>query len=204
MGEAKPSAVPKDILEAAKKGTEEAAKKKAEAAKLEPKPSEAKVPEQIQVEAKKEAKPEAKKPEKKEEPKQEKPKEAKPAKSRTLVAVLLRGMISLSPDHRHTLKMLNMDRKHTCIVVDDSSTNKGMLVKVKDYITWGEIDEATLKELVAKRGKQDKRKGTPKKYFSLHPPRGGLEKKGLKQPYKKGGALGYRGADINKLIRRML
>lgn len=41
-----------------------------------------------------------------------------------------------------------------------------------------------------------------KPLFRLSPPQKGYE--GIKRSYKKGGALGYRGKDINKLIERML
>jgi len=42
-----------------------------------------------------------------------------------------------------------------------------------------------------------------KPFFRLHPPRGGF-KKSIKRHYGDGGELGYRGSDINELIRRML
>ena len=42
-----------------------------------------------------------------------------------------------------------------------------------------------------------------KPYFGLHPPTGGFEKAGIKQPLSKGGALGYR-KQFFKLIERML
>lgn len=41
-----------------------------------------------------------------------------------------------------------------------------------------------------------------KPIFRLHPPRKGYE--GIKRSYKSGGALGYRGEDINILVKRML
>jgi len=41
-----------------------------------------------------------------------------------------------------------------------------------------------------------------KPVFRLHPPKGGY-KRGTKRPYNDGGELGYRGAAINELIRRM-
>ena len=43
-----------------------------------------------------------------------------------------------------------------------------------------------------------------KKMINLHPPRGGFERKGIKIPFKVGGALGYRGEKISDLIKRML
>ena len=42
-----------------------------------------------------------------------------------------------------------------------------------------------------------------KPVFRLHPPRGGF-KKSLRRQYNNSGELGYRGSDINLLIRRML
>lgn len=43
-----------------------------------------------------------------------------------------------------------------------------------------------------------------KHMFRLKPPVGGHEKKGIKKPYVLGGALGYRGKDINQLLGRMI
>jgi large subunit ribosomal protein L30 len=43
-----------------------------------------------------------------------------------------------------------------------------------------------------------------KPFFRLKPPTGGFERKGIKQPYSVGGALGYRGKEINILIKKML
>lgn len=41
-----------------------------------------------------------------------------------------------------------------------------------------------------------------KPVIRLHPPHGGFE--GIKQGFRAGGALGYRGAEINDLLRRMI
>ena len=57
-----------------------------------------------------------------------------------------------------------------------------MVKKVKDYVTWGEINEETLKELVKKRGEFVKQnsdnyfefeKKKYKKFFRLSPPKKG-------------------------------
>ncbi|MHA2362437.1 MAG: 50S ribosomal protein L30 [Candidatus Hodarchaeales archaeon] len=42
-----------------------------------------------------------------------------------------------------------------------------------------------------------------KPFFRLHPPRKGYDRAGIKKPYTLGGALGYRGENINDLIKRM-
>ena len=43
-----------------------------------------------------------------------------------------------------------------------------------------------------------------KQFFRLHPPVGGFERGGIKTAYAEGGALGYRGPKIDKLIERMI
>ena len=95
-------------------------------------------------------------------------------------------------------------------------------MKAKDYITWGEIDNDTFKLLLDKRGEEFKQRTSDtnnkikyedfitinskklKKYFRLNSPKKGFERKGIKQTFQNGGALGYRGAAINELIKRML
>lgn len=138
-----------------------------------------------------------------------------------LVVVLVRGLIDLSKDVKDTLEMMRLFRKNQAVIVDNTPTVRGMIIKVKDNITWGEIDEATLKELVEKRGevflarKTDVKKKYHyatfhfngkdyKPYFRLNPPRKGFGRKGIKMPFGVGGGLGYRGEKINDLIMRML
>jgi large subunit ribosomal protein L30 len=124
------------------------------------------------------------------------PEKAHPSKR--YVAVLVRGLLGIRHDIKNTLYMLRLRRKHACVVVDATETNLGMLRKCQNYITFGEIDKETYEMLVKKRGKKDKL------FYSLAPPRKGFERKGIKQPFTVGGALGYRGEKINELIKRMV
>ena len=97
----------------------------------------------------------------------------------------------------------------------------GMINKVKDYTTWGEITEQTFQEMVEKRGKEFKARETDSKkkysyrvlqynskkykpYFALNPPRKGYGRKGIKVAFRASGALGYRGEKINDLLKRMI
>lgn len=121
--------------------------------------------------------------------------------------ILIRGVINVDKQVKDTLHNLRLRKKLSCVVVDNTPSNKGMLDKCKDYITWGEIDNETEKELKEKRGKKTKDKEgkeVEKKFYNLHPPRKGFERKGIKVTFKVGGALGYRGDKINALIKRML
>ncbi len=113
-----------------------------------------------------------------------------------LAVILIRGRIGLNKEVKYTLDLLRLKKKHTLVIIKDNPTNKGMLQKIKDAVTWGPINEETKKLLIEKKGEQ--------KHYHLNPPRGGFERKGIKTPYKLGGALGDRGEAINELIKKML
>ena len=120
-----------------------------------------------------------------------------------LALILVRGLVRIRTEIVATLFTLRLRQSHACVVIDDTPSNRAAAVKCKDYITYGEINDETYELLVEKRGKKDG-EGKLKKYFLLHPPRGGFERKGIKTPFTTGGALGYRGAKINDLIKKML
>ncbi len=134
-------------------------------------------------------------------------KEAKPIKEKSsgnkVAIILIRGLTKIESGIKDTLFMLRLRRNHVCVVVENNAVTKGMLQKIKDFVTFGEIDEATYKELVSKRGKKDT-EGKLKPWFELAPPKGGFERKGIKKAYQVGGALGYRGEKINDLIKKMI
>ena len=138
-------------------------------------------------------------------------------------AIRIRGNIGIDVNIRKTLDMLRLYNQHNCVFVKNNPKMKGMLVKVKDYITWGEVDSDTMKLISEKKGEEykgpteDKSKkinysnkfiefnGKKLKHvFRLNPPKGGFEKKGIKTSYAAGGALGYRGQDINVLLKKMI
>ena len=135
--------------------------------------------------------------------------------------IRLRGSVGLRKELRDTFEIMNITRKNHCVVLPDNKVVKGMLQKIKDYITWGEISEDVLKKLVEKRGRKigDKKltsdeidavfmlikagkKTGIKPMFRLTPPSGGF-KKSIKQHYPKG-ELGNRKEKINELIKRMI
>jgi large subunit ribosomal protein L30 len=123
--------------------------------------------------------------------------------SKRLALILIRGVIRAKEDIIVTLYTLRLRKKNACAVIADTPSLRAAAVKCKDYIAYGEIDDETYRLLVEKRGKKNK-DGSLKKFFALHPPRGGFDRKGIKTPFTNGGALGNRGAKINDLIKRML
>lgn len=158
-------------------------------------------------------------------------------KSTGLIAVVrIRGKVGVNERILRTLKMLNLHKKNWCVVVPNTPSVQGMIIKAKDYCTFGEVDNKTVAELLEKRGRitgnlpltkahlqksvkvdfegfaaklakgEAKLKDVPgtKPYFKLKPPVGGFERGGTRRSYSSGGALGYRGAEISKLITKML
>ncbi|MEA1905259.1 MAG: 50S ribosomal protein L30, partial [Candidatus Hadarchaeota archaeon] len=61
--------------------------------------------------------------------------------------------VNVSRDVEETLWMLGLARVNHCVVVHDSSSYKGMLQKVKDFVTWGEIQPEALVALLRRRGR---------------------------------------------------
>ena len=117
-----------------------------------------------------------------------------------LAAILIRGRMGARVTVKDTLDALNLRKKHTCVVLDDTPENKGMLQKAKDFITYGPVSEEALAEL--KKARKPVREGKLTVY-NLAPPRGGFERKGIKKSVGQGGAIGAR-KEIDSLLKRML
>lgn len=115
-----------------------------------------------------------------------------------LVIIRIRGVTGIKHDISKTLDMLTLFRKNNCVIVPRTEAYLGMCQKVKDFTTFGIIDDETYKLLVEKRGKEGDTS------FTLHPPRKGYGRKGIKVPFVIGGGLGNRKEKINDLIKRMI
>lgn len=133
-------------------------------------------------------------------------KAAKGNESGKIAVIRIKGPIMIGSGKEDTLKMLKLYRKNYCVIVNKSPSVMGMLRKVENCVTWGDVGDSTVKELAEKRGEKTKKGGkeAAKPYFRLSPPRGGFERKGIKVPFSLGGAFGDRKDKINALIRRML
>lgn len=124
-----------------------------------------------------------------------------------IAVIRIRGLIGIKKEIRDTLDMLKLHKKHSCVILEATPSIIGMIKKVSSYVTWGEIEDQTLKSLKEKRAEKIKDKEGKEKekpFFRLHPPRGGFERKGIKKPFSVGGSLGYRGEKINELIKKMI
>ena len=140
----------------------------------------------------------------------EETKTAKPTEKtsgKKIAVIRIRGSIGTKQPVKDTFKMMRLYRKNYCVVVEETASNKGMINKIKDYVTWGYIDDETLKVLKEKRGEKTKTKEgkeVEKPFFRLLPPIGVFERKGIKMPFSLGGVLGNRKEKINDIIKRMI
>lgn len=125
-------------------------------------------------------------------------KESAKTSDKMIAIIRIRGETGIEKSIKDTLAMLNLHKKFNCVVVSRTKIFEGMIEKVKDFTTFGDIDAETMKLL------DEKRKKEGKKTYTLHPPRGGFERKGTKRSYVEGGSLGNRKSDINALIKRMI
>lgn len=147
--------------------------------------------------------------------------------------IRLRDSAGINRNVEDTLQMLRLKAVNNCVIVQETVDYKGMLEKVKDSITWGEIDKDVLISMLKKRlrlksnekinekefksftgyeseklvdmliGGKIKLKDLEKiePVFRLTPPSKGF--KSIKEHYPKGD-LGYRGKEINELLKRMI
>lgn len=149
--------------------------------------------------------------------------------------IRVKGSCKTNKDIKDTLRMLHLTRTNHCVIIPQTPSYLGMLQKVKDYVTWGEIGPETLAKMILLKGRIEGDKKITDEYvrantkypsiyalaqaiingefkyselpgvkplFRLNPPVGGY--RSVKRVVKYGGALGYRGKDIEKLIERML
>ncbi len=67
--------------------------------------------------------------------------------------IRLRGKHDLRSPVEDTLSMLHLTRQNHCVIVPQDPTYKGMLQVVKDFVTWGEVDEQTVAKALLRRGR---------------------------------------------------
>jgi len=146
----------------------------------------------------------------------------------TIAIIRIRGNVNVTKKIEDTMQILKLKAVNNCITVQLNETTKGMIQKIKDYVTFGTINEETFKKMMLKWGKTTQGQKVTEQYlkeqkttmkeiyegtkkfkdtgikqpFRLHPPRKGYE--GIKKPFTMGGALGNRKEKINKLLERMI
>ena len=106
-----------------------------------------------------------------------------------LGVIRLRGSVKVRGEIKDTLKMLGLKKRNNLAILPRTDAIIGMIKKVDNMVTWGEVSEEIQEQL---EGKKTVPLKSPKKGF-----------RAIKKAYPKGD-LGYRGQEINTLIKRMM
>jgi large subunit ribosomal protein L30 len=77
----------------------------------------------------------------------------KAAERKCFVVVKVRGTIRAKREARETLEMLRLSRTNHAVLVDNRPSFIGMLYRVQNYVTWGEVSKETVALLLKKRGR---------------------------------------------------
>lgn len=146
-----------------------------------------------------------------------------------LCVIRIRSQLKKSGPARKVVDGLGLSKLYSCVLMDNSPSNLGMIKRAESILTYGEINGETLKKLLLKRARLSNRKKYEwdeaklndavngimsgdkgldeikvKRVFNLHPPIKGFERRGKKAPFTMKGVFGYRGTDINNLLERMI
>jgi len=151
-----------------------------------------------------------------------------------ITAIRVRGTAGVNKDINDTLLMLKLNRINHAVLIPENPSYQGMLVKSKDYITWGEIDEESLSQLIKERGELIGGNKVTDTYLKentdyssiMDLSKALLESKvkledvnikpvfrlhpprkgyeNTKKSFKEGGSLGYREDQIKDLIKKMV
>lgn len=146
-----------------------------------------------------------------------------------IAVIKIRSDIGKNKAIKDGLRVFGLKRLYSCVIVDNSPRNKGILNIIDSVVTYGEIDANTISKLLLKRGRISNKKKIDakeqeitsfsesflkgekkikdigvKNLFNLHPPIKGFERKGKKTPFSLKGSFGYRGSKINELLERMI
>ena len=119
----------------------------------------------------------------------------KDTKNKMIIAVRIRGEVKVSHKIESTMQMLGLKRRNMVSLLPNNDSTLGMIRRVEDFVTWGEVSDDIVSKL------KQKSKDKESKIFNLAPAKKSL--KNVRKRYPKGD-LGYRGKEINKLIERMI
>ena len=71
----------------------------------------------------------------------------------TFLVIRVRSDRGVERSIRETMSMLNLPKVNHATIIPDRPTYAGMLQKAKDFVTWGEVDAATIANLLRERGR---------------------------------------------------
>jgi large subunit ribosomal protein L30 len=72
----------------------------------------------------------------------------------SFLVVRMRGTVNVPHWARTTLDLLHLDKKFRATIIPAKENTKGMLDKIKHYVSWQELDVSTTKELLEKKARK--------------------------------------------------
>ncbi len=152
-----------------------------------------------------------------------------------MIAIIrIRGSTGIKPVAEKTAELLNLNRINHMVLFNENDSINGMLKRVKDYVTWGEVNKETLTLILKNRALLQGRKKITDDYINnlgynsfedladalinnktkiknvkdLIPVIRLNPPKGgyeaIQKPFHEKGSSGYRGDKINNLIKKMI
>ena len=82
-----------------------------------------------------------------------------------IAVVRIKGNIGLQKPVKDTLIKLRLYKVNYCVVFPSTPEIIGMLNKVKNHVTWGEVDSETIKSLLSVRGRLPSNKPLGEEYL---------------------------------------
>jgi large subunit ribosomal protein L30 len=75
--------------------------------------------------------------------------------AKAFLVVRMRGTVNVPHWARTTLDLLHLDKRFRATIIPAKENTKGMLDKIKHYVSWQEIDVPTAKELLEKKARKE-------------------------------------------------
>lgn len=138
-----------------------------------------------------------------------------------ILVIRIAGQVNLSDQVKETMARIRLKKKYSAVLLPESEDTSKLLMNLRNFVSYGKINTETLAKLLATRakplksgakidakkvmseiGKVPLEKLGVKPFFSLHPPRGGIESK--KHAGEKGKGVLGENKNINELVERML
>ena len=74
---------------------------------------------------------------------------------KAFLVVRMKGTINVPHWAQTTLDLLHLDKRFRATIIPERDNTKGILDKIKHYVSWQEIDITTAKELLEKRARKE-------------------------------------------------
>ena len=74
---------------------------------------------------------------------------------KAFLVVRMKGTINVPHWAQTTLTLLHLDKRFRATIIPERDNTKGVLDKIKHYVSWQEIDITTTKELLEKRARKE-------------------------------------------------